>query len=170
MKIKLAIVFLIFVSPCWGKELSEVMVEWFKNHLEECSHAVLVCNYKAYMVDEPGSDLYQRYYQEATVVQVFKGDAKVSRRLKFFLRIEGRPKLRTREPGELSFVFFDEMPEGELMLGTGDGFDFSPELLKLAEATKAKSERAVTGQHATRPELKSEDSQKPQPESEGRSR
>ncbi len=154
-----------------SEELSEALVEWFENHLQKYPHALLVCTSKDFMVDEPGSDLYQRYYKEATVVQVFKGDSKVSRRLKFFLMIEGRPKLEldSKSPGELSFVFFDEMPEGELLLGTGDGFRFHPNLLKLAEATKAKSE-AGTGQPANRTASKPEDSDKPQPESKGRSR
>ena len=170
MKAKLALFFLIFGSSCWGKELSEGMIEWFKNDLERYPHALLVCTYKDYMVDEPGSNLYRRYYQEATVVQVFKGDAKVSRRLKFFLMIEGRSKLDLGEPGKLSFVFFDKMPEGELLLGTGDGYEFSPELLKLAEATKAKSEKAGTGHPSTRPELKSKGGDKPQPKAERRPR
>lgn len=141
MKTALGLFFLLFASPCWSEELPEHMVEWFKSHLEKYPHALLVCTYKNYMIDEPESKIYQRSYEEATIVQVFKGDSKVSRKIKFFRSIEGRPKLESKNPGELSFVFFDEMPAGELHLGTGDGFKYHPELLKLAEAAKAKSEK-----------------------------
>lgn len=169
MKLYFAIL-LLLGSICRGEDLAEGYVESFKDHLKGYSHALLICTYKDYRVDEPGHPLYQRYYQEATVVRVFKGDSKVSRKLKFFQMIEGRPELKSGEQGELSFVFFDEMPDGELLLGTGDGFQFHEKFLKLAETMSRNSEQGGADQPATAPESKREDSKKPQPESEVRPR
>lgn len=133
MRLLVALV-LLFVSVCRGEELADGYVESFERHLKQYSHALLVCTYHDYTVDDPGNDLYERLYEEATVVRVFKGNSKVSQKVKFFRLIEGKPKLKSKANGELTFVFFDEMPDGELLLGTGDGFPFHPQFLRLAEA------------------------------------
>lgn len=122
--------------------LPKFLAESFKKHLREYSHALLVCTYKDYRVLENGNDgLYERYYEESTIVRVFKGDAEVSQKIKFYRMIEGRPNLRKRANGELSFVFFDEISGGELLLGTGDGFQFHKDLLAMAVAFRSESEQ-----------------------------
>lgn len=161
-------IIILLASLCRGEDLAEGYVESFKSHLKDYSHVLLICTYKDYTVDEAGTKFYQRYYEEATVVRVFKGNSKVSRKLKFFRMIEGRPDIKSNANGELSFVFFDEMADGELLLGTGDGFPFNEKFLQLAEAMQRTSEQDRVDQPATAPQSKPKGKEKTKAEPEAR--
>ncbi len=126
--------------------------------------------------------------KRAVVVGVHKGDVKVGTKIEIVEVLIDPPeyfsKFRSTVEGELLTYFYygEELPkakEGRHVVNHNQMYfkrDKDKDVVAFLErlrsdpAQNIRSEQDGTGQPATRPESKSEGSDKPQPESEGRSR
>jgi hypothetical protein len=155
----------------------------------ESTNVVLICIVDTELVYEVGSRKlkppFAQVIHHATVVQSHKGALKVGDRIKIGYVTDRLPMEESKRSGFIEAA--NKKAKGSLkyaFLGSGEGGEYFCEWLNLADyseglgrviASKSpkiptKAEQAGARQPATRPESKSDGGDKPQPESEGRSR
>ncbi|MBN8460531.1 MAG: hypothetical protein J0M04_22095 [Verrucomicrobia bacterium] len=151
--------------------------EAFHHALHDAPAIYLVCYYKVEMKLWNGD--WEQLDIQATIVEVVRGDQKVGDRINFERVMDGKYGDISKLAGSLYYVqLYRNDHEGTPNFGKLDidpqdplaVFPYSQERSAMAAEHKKKAQQAGAGQPATLPESKSEGSDKPQPESEGRSR
>jgi hypothetical protein len=151
--------------------------EAFHHALHKAPEIYLVCYY--HVEKKPWGKEWERLEIKATIVEVIRGERKVGEQIEFERVLDGKYGDISKMAGSLNYVQYyridqEGSPEfGKLNIDPQDPaalFRYSPEFAVIAAEHKPKAQQAGTGQPATRPESNSEGSDKPQPESEGRTR
>lgn len=151
--------------------------EAFHHALHKAPEIYLVCYYQ--VEKKPWGQEWERLEIKATIVEVIRGERKVGDRIEFGRVLDGKYGDISKLAGSLNYVQYyridqEGSPEfGKRNIDPQDPaalFRYSPEFAVIAADHKPKAQQDGTGQPATRSKSDSEGGDKPQPESEGRSR
>ena len=158
-------------------------VEWFHQalHYGDRPELYLVCAYKISVqkhgIDSLAAQGWEELLISCTVVDVIRGPKKVGEKFTYRRYLDGKAKDLVKiedHLGRLNYVFFVEAPNGSRFVDPQDPsavWRFEPEIQKAANLHRnSKAEQGVAPQSATRAESEPESSDKPQPDSESRSR
>jgi hypothetical protein len=97
------------------------------------SQVVMVCVFEDRLTRMPPGD-YHRWDGTATVVRSFKGDYKVGEILKFHRPMEAWPENWAPRKGRLMFFLDDATRREEMLLDTGQCWEYSAMLERAAES------------------------------------
>jgi hypothetical protein len=114
-------------SGCFG-EIPAGKAETFGDYIKNSKHVVLVCEVQktAKAAERPGT--YHEVHVTATVVRIVKGQGVVGDRLSYYILCEDRIPPAALEVGGLTFLMLDDYQLEKFLLGTGDGWRYTPEL------------------------------------------
>ncbi|WP_038164123.1 hypothetical protein [Verrucomicrobium sp. BvORR106] len=114
-------------SICFG-EIPAGKAETFGDYIKNSKHVVLVCEVQktAKPAERPGT--YHEVHVSATVVRLVKGQGVVGDRLSYYTLCEDRIPPAALEVGGLTFLMLDDYQLDKFLLGTGDGWRYTPEL------------------------------------------
>jgi hypothetical protein len=168
-------------------EFRAAMRENILMRIEESDSVATICIYEQEWIPPTKEESKGEVVHRAVITNVHKGNLAVGTQLEFSYLIEDPPKLfshfRATVPGRLEYFFFShegmQRTNDKIVLDIGTHWScdrlkgiyaelFQEELAR-DPALQTKSETA-TGQPATESKLDSDTSDKPQPESEVRSR
>lgn len=123
----LAISLLMPPSICLG-EIPAGKAETFGDYIKNSKHVVLVCEVQktAKPAERPGT--YHEVHVSATVVRIVKGQGVVGDRLSYCTVCEDRVSPAALEVGGLTFLMLDDYQLDKFLLGTGDGWRYTPGL------------------------------------------
>lgn len=123
----LSISLLIPPSMCLG-EIPAGKAETFGDYIKNSKHVVLVCEVQKTPKAAERSGTYHEVHVSATVVRIVKGQGVVGDRLSYYILCEDRIPPAALEVGGLTFLMLDDYQLDKFLLGTGDGWRYTPEL------------------------------------------
>lgn len=109
-------------------EIPAGKAETFADYIKNSRHVVLVCEVQktAKPAERPGT--YHEIHISATVVRLIKGQGVVGDRLSYYVLCEDRIPPKALEVGGLTYLMLEDYQLDKFLLGTGDGWRYSPEL------------------------------------------